>query len=32
MLVDLYGNPLSSEPEKMQSLLDEYKIAGLYQH
>ena len=32
MLVDLYGNPLSSEPDEMQSLLDESKIAGLYQH
>lgn len=32
MLVDLYGQPLTSEPKEMQTHDDRAKIAGLYQH
>lgn len=32
MLVDLYGQPLKSEPKEMQTHDDRAQIAGLYQH
>jgi phage gp29-like protein len=32
MLVDIYGQPLTSEPKEMQTHDDRAQIAGLYQH
>lgn len=32
MLVDIYGQPLKSEPKEMQTADDRAQIAGLYQH
>lgn len=32
MLVDIYGQPLKSEPKEMQTLEDRAQVAGLYQY